>query len=276
MNQGNSQITTKVKMETDKSKENAFCTKVKPKMKEVFHQHIKILAKYLHTQVCWKKILILWAVLIIASKMAMIAFTCKYFSSTSLVSLEVFHGCWMLAVFCLLLFNTSSIFPNASCLLVGYLPATTVLHILLIPDYYPLPFIILDAVSTLLAIITMFLILRIECRQIVKNSKSRDIEIATSADSVGTSSTNVSSRVSSPGIERHFKSASCETLAVPQYQVGFYSIDGDGIHNNIVYEEGLDLEPIDFEHFLDEPEAKKMQKNYELRSYEASNEERMR
>ena len=31
------------------------------------------------------------------------------------------------------------VLPNASCLLAGYLPATTVLHILLIPNDYPLP-----------------------------------------------------------------------------------------------------------------------------------------
>merc|ERR1711915_321498 len=86
---------------------------------------------------------------------------------TSLLSLEIFHGIWTLAFFCLTIINTKRILPNASCLLAGYLPATTVLHILLIPNDYPLPYIIVDAVTTLLAIVTMFLLLRIECTQII-------------------------------------------------------------------------------------------------------------
>ena len=70
---------------------------------------------------------------------------------------------WTIAFFCLSVIESKAILPNASCLLAGYLPATTVLHILLIPNNYPLEFIITDAVGTFLAIITMFLLLRMEC-----------------------------------------------------------------------------------------------------------------
>ena len=70
---------------------------------------------------------------------------------------------WTVAFFCLNIVDSRAILPNASCLLAGYLPATTVLHILLIPNDYPLEFIIIDAVGTFLAIITMFLLLRMEC-----------------------------------------------------------------------------------------------------------------
>ena len=77
--------------------------------------------------------------------------------------LQTFHGVWTIAFFCLTVIETGAILPNASCLLAGYLPATTVLHILLIPNNYPLEYIITDAVGTFLAIITMFLLLRMEC-----------------------------------------------------------------------------------------------------------------
>jgi hypothetical protein len=42
----------------------------------------------------------------------------------------VFHGVWTIAFFCLTVIQTRAVLPNASCLLAGYLPATTVLHIL--------------------------------------------------------------------------------------------------------------------------------------------------
>ncbi len=86
---------------------------------------------------------------------------------------QIFHGVWTIAFFCLNLVDTSrAVLPNASCLLAGYLPATTVLHILLIPNDYPLEFIIVDAVGTFLAIITMFLLLRMECTGERKRNKN--------------------------------------------------------------------------------------------------------
>ncbi len=81
----------------------------------------------------------------------------------STLPFQIFHGVWTIAFFCLNIIDTRAVLPNASCLLAGYLPATTVLHILLIPNDYPLEFIITDAVGTFLAIITMFLLLRMEC-----------------------------------------------------------------------------------------------------------------
>merc|ERR1712025_1027993 len=110
-------------------------------------------------------------VMLIASKMVLLMLTYQFFSLTSLVSLEIFHGVWTIAFFVLTLVNTKTVLPNASCLLAGYLPATTVLHILLIPSDYPLPYIITDAVTTLLAIVTMFLLLRMECTQILTQAE---------------------------------------------------------------------------------------------------------
>ena len=40
---------------------------------------------------------------------------------------QIFHGVWTLAFFVLTLVNTKTVLPNASCLLAGSLPATTVL-----------------------------------------------------------------------------------------------------------------------------------------------------
>merc|ERR1712193_494865 len=148
-----------------------FAKKMQPKMREVVTRHIKILAKWFHTQFSWKKFLLFWMVLLIASKMVLLMLTYQFFSLTSLVSLEIFHGVWTIAFFCLTIIDTKTILPNASCLLAGYLPATTVLHILLIPNDYPLEYIITDAVTTLLAIVTMFLLLRMECTEILHEAE---------------------------------------------------------------------------------------------------------
>ena len=95
-------------------------------------------------------------------------------SSICFFSLQIFHGVWTIAFFCLNVIESRAILPNASCLLAGYLPATTVLHILLIPNDYPLEFIVTDAVGTFLAIITMFLLLRMECTGKYNSSYSRN------------------------------------------------------------------------------------------------------
>jgi len=245
-----------------------FKLKVKPKLQEILHKHVKTVAQHFLTEISWKKFLISWTVILIASKMGLIGFTNRYFTTRSLVSLEIFHGFWMLAVFCLLLLNSSTIFPNASCLLVVYLPATTVLHILLIPDDYPIHFIILDAVTTLMAILTMFLVLRIDCRKIVKQAETSIPEYSLSAVSNDDLSlTQESSRQNSPSSERHFTFGNIELLAVPQYQVGFQSMEtiGDGIKNNLGFDLDIDLEPIDFEHCIDETEFEMNEKDNEFR-----------
>ena len=74
--------------------------KVQPKLREVVSRHIKILAKWFHTQFSWKKFLLFWMVMLIASKMVLLMLTYEFFSLTSLVSLEVgifkieFSGKW--------------------------------------------------------------------------------------------------------------------------------------------------------------------------------------
>merc|ERR1719238_176222 len=145
--------------------------KVQPKVMEVVTRHVKVLSKWFHTQFSWKKFLMSWMVLLIASKMVLLMLTYQFFAMTSLVSLQIFHGVWTIAFFCLTIIDTKTVLPNASCLLAGYLPATTVLHIHLIPNDYPLPYIITDAVTTLLAIVTMFLLLRMECSQILHEAE---------------------------------------------------------------------------------------------------------
>merc|ERR1711894_725810 len=130
-----------------------------------------MLAKWAHEKMTWKKILMSWMVILVASKMVLLMLTYKFFTLTSLISLQTFHGVWTIAFFCLTVIETGAILPNASCLLAGYLPSTTVLHILLIPNDYPLEFIIVDAVGTFLAIITMFLLLRMECTEILHEAE---------------------------------------------------------------------------------------------------------
>jgi len=247
-----------------------FAKKMQPKMREVVTRHIKILAKWFHTQFSWKKFLLFWMVLLIASKMVLLMLTYQFFSLTSLVSLEIFHGVWTLAFFVLTLVNTKTVLPNASCLLAGYLPATTVLHILLIPSDYPLPYIITDAVTTLLAIVTMFLLLRMECSQILSQAEElwqQQPPHSSAGSDAGTNSTALSSGANSPQLERHIIPAMSrarqvrphpETVASPQYQIGYPSMDERErreINNTTMgYEEAIDLEPIDFEHFIDEPD----------------------
>jgi hypothetical protein len=145
--------------------------KLQPKMHEIMSKQAKMIARWLHENLTWKKILMTWMVVLVASKMVLLMLTFEYFSLTALISLQIFHGVWTIAFFCLNVIDSRAILPNASCLLAGYLPATTVLHILLIPNDYPLEFIIVDAVGTFLAIITMFLLLRMECTEILHEAE---------------------------------------------------------------------------------------------------------
>jgi len=238
-----------------------FAKKVQPKLREVLSRHVKILAKWFHTQFSWKKFLMSWMVLLIASKMVLLMLTYQFFTLTSLVSLEIFHGVWTIAFFCLTVLDTKTVLPNASCLLAGYLPATTVLHILLIPNDYPLPFIITDASSTLLAIVTMFLLLRMECSAILQEAEELwQQQPGAPGSEAGTNSTALSSGAPSPQVGRHVVPALAQpdTVASPQYQIGYPSMDErerrEINNNNMGYEEAIDLEPIDFEHFIDEPD----------------------
>merc|ERR1711902_346550 len=110
------------------------------------------------------------------------------------------------AFFCLTILDSRArLLPNASCLLAGYLPATTVLHILLIPSDYPLPYIITDATTTLLAIVTMFMLLRMECTQILTQAEElwQQPQHSSAGSEAGTNSTALSSGANSPQLERH-------------------------------------------------------------------------
>merc|ERR1739844_647576 len=236
-------------------------------MRELASRHVKLVAKWLHTQFSWKQFLMGWMVVLIASKMVLLALTFPFFTLTSLVSLQIFHGVWTIAFFCLTILDSRArLLPNASCLLAGYLPATTVLHILLIPSDYPLPFIITDAVTTLLAIITMFLLLRMECTQILHQAEElwqqqpQHGAPSSAGSEAGTNSTALSSGAPSPQVVRHTIPALArhETVACPQYQIGYPSMDErerrEINSTTMGYEEAIDLEPIDFEHFIDEPD----------------------
>jgi len=145
--------------------------KFEPKMREIMARQAKLVARWIHANLTWKKVLMSWMVMLVASKMVLLMLTYEYFTLTALISLQIFHGVWTIAFFCLNVIESRAILPNASCLLAGYLPATTVLHILLIPNDYPLEFIVTDAVGTFLAIITMFLLLRMECTEILHEAE---------------------------------------------------------------------------------------------------------
>merc|ERR1740129_45562 len=163
-----------------------------------------MIAKWAHEKMTWKKLLMSWMVILVASKMVLLMLTYKYFTMTRLISLQTFHGVWTIAFFCLTVIETGAILPNASCLLAGYLPATTVLHILLIPNDYPLPFIITDASSTLLAIVTMFLLLRMECSAILQEAEELwQQQPGAPGSEAGTNSTALSSGAPSPQVGRH-------------------------------------------------------------------------
>jgi len=254
------QITTKFPVVHQKLKEN-----VQPKLKEITSKYIKILAKWVLAKFCWKKFLMSLMVFLIASKMVLLMLTYQFFTMTSLLSLQIFHGVWTIAFFCLTVINTKSVLPNASCLLAGYLPATTVLHILLIPNDYPLQFIITDAVTTLLAIMTMFFLLKMECSQMLNEAEElwSQSQRSSPGSDAGTKSTDVSTRSSSPEINQHLSSKMVETVSSPQYQIGYPSMDEkDRRHintSNLSYEEAYDLEPLDFEHFIDEPDLERNQ-----------------
>lgn len=267
--------------------------KFQPKMREILAKQAKMIAKWAHEKMTWKKLLMSWMVILVASKMVLLMLTYKYFTMTRLISLQTFHGVWTIAFFCLTVIETGAILPNASCLLAGYLPATTVLHILLIPNDYPLEYIITDAVGTFLAIITMFLLLRMECTEILHEAEElwnrQGSDTSSEAGSSSTGGSDISDTIS----QRSHRSALAQAMAKQQalavhggphgphvgptiITVNGVSASINGSHNldsmlysmeeprtnpnepqncnNVLFDEAIDLEPIDFEHFVDEPD----------------------
>lgn len=248
--------------------------KFEPKMREIFGKQAKILARWVHQTLTWKKILMSWMVILVASKMVLLMLTYEFFSLTALISLQIFHGVWTIAFFCLTVIESRAILPNASCLLAGYLPATTVLHILLIPNNYPLEYIITDAVGTFLAIITMFLLLRMECTEILHEAEElwerHSSETSSEVGSASTGSSDIGD-MTPPRKPVHQHKGPPQAIAPTIITVnGVTATAASGLHNldsflynsmdepsgdrnnNVVY--NLDLEPIDFEHFVDEPD----------------------
>ena len=63
--------------------------KFQPKMREILARQAKMLAKWAHEKMTWKKILMSWMVILVASKMVLLMLTYKFFSMTSLISLQV-------------------------------------------------------------------------------------------------------------------------------------------------------------------------------------------
>jgi hypothetical protein len=239
-------------------------------------------------------------VVLACSKMVLLMLTYQFFTLSALISLQIFHGVWTIAFFCLAVIESRAILPNASCLLAGYLPATTVLHILLIPNNYPLEFIITDAVGTFLAIITMFLLLRLECTEILHQAEymidrsHHDHSDATSESGLSSSSSSGSMcSIRSNGVEintptgrRILGNPSGPTIITvggvataathnPYHHHQFdsmlynsmeepvdtaYVFGGRGsircggesaALGNVMFNEAVDLEPIDFEHFVE-------------------------
>ena len=66
--------------------------KFQPKMREIMSRQAKILARWLHETLTWKKILMSWMVVLVASKMVLLMLTYEFFTLTSLISLQVGPG----------------------------------------------------------------------------------------------------------------------------------------------------------------------------------------
>ena len=60
-----------------------------PKLKEAVGKRAKMVAKFVHENLTWKKILMSWMVLLVASKMVLLMLTYEFFSLTALISLQV-------------------------------------------------------------------------------------------------------------------------------------------------------------------------------------------
>ena len=70
--------------------------KFQPKMREILARQAKMLAKWAHEKMTWKKILMSWMVILVASKMVLLMLTYKFFTLTSLISLQVSTLSWVI------------------------------------------------------------------------------------------------------------------------------------------------------------------------------------
>ena len=58
-------------------------------MREILAKQAKMIAKWAHEKMTWKKLLMSWMVILVASKMVLLMLTYKYFTMTRLISLQV-------------------------------------------------------------------------------------------------------------------------------------------------------------------------------------------
>ena len=72
--------------------------KFQPKMREILARQAKMLAKWAHEKMTWKKILMSWMVILVASKMVLLMLTYKFFTLTSLISLQVSNPFWVFII----------------------------------------------------------------------------------------------------------------------------------------------------------------------------------
>ena len=72
--------------------------KFQPKMREILARQAKMLAKWAHEKMTWKKILMSWMVILVASKMVLLMLTYKFFTLTSLISLQVSNPFWVFKI----------------------------------------------------------------------------------------------------------------------------------------------------------------------------------
>eukprot|EP00094_Tigriopus_californicus_P001806 TCALIF_01745-PA protein Name:"Protein of unknown function" AED:0.16 eAED:0.16 QI:0/0.5/0.2/1/0.25/0.4/5/179/302 len=234
--------------------------KFRPKFDEMVARNVKMIARWVHLYLTWKRILMAWMVVLVASKMVLLMLTYQFFTLTSLISLQVFHGVWTIAFFCL---------------------TTTVLHILLFPNTYPLEYLLTDAVGTFLAIITMFVLLRMECAEILMDAEDlwegQHGISDTSSDSghSGTTTTSGSSYqvietpqgrrilgnpngptvISVNGVPSTYRPFHMDSVLFPSLEEAdtFSPSVRPGYHRQeSIFDEAVDLEPIDFEHFEDD------------------------
>ena len=63
--------------------------RIEPKMREILGRQGKLVAKWVHLHMTWKKILLSWMVLLAASKMVLLMLTYEFFTMTALISLQV-------------------------------------------------------------------------------------------------------------------------------------------------------------------------------------------
>lgn len=63
--------------------------RLQPKLREIMSKQAKLIARWMHERLTWKKILMFWMVILVASKMVLLMLTMQFFTLTALISLQV-------------------------------------------------------------------------------------------------------------------------------------------------------------------------------------------